>query len=113
MALKPIDLSTVYSQMDKMGQLNASQMQGSQEAARENLQRTARELFHKYQNVVEVQKSVPSSKIRTDVSKGEIPLESPAQGENGTRGTSKPTGERASCCELKDPKTGRFIDVKG
>ena len=41
MAIHPIDLSTIYSQMDKIGQINASQVQTAHQANRENLERAA------------------------------------------------------------------------
>ena len=38
MAIHPIDLSTIYSQMDKIGQINASQVQTAHQAAKSVVQ---------------------------------------------------------------------------
>ena len=51
MAIQPIDLSTVYSQMDKMGQFNASQIQSASMANRANMEKAAQQDSEKAKTV--------------------------------------------------------------
>lgn len=69
MAIHPIDLSTIYSQMDKIGQINASQVQNAHQANRENLERAANQDYMKNAAVQKAAKDkADSSKIKSDVS---------------------------------------------
>lgn len=115
MAIQPIDLSTIYSQMDKLGQLNASQMQASQEVSRQRLEKTAQDQTQKYQNVVETQKSAESAKVKTNVDEGGGAGETlmQQQGRKKALNDSDSEVESSSPLEIKDPKLGRHIDVTG
>ena len=70
MAIQPIDLSTVYSQMDKMGQFNATQVQNAHMASRAHLEKTAQQDSEKARTVQEASKNKDSNSIKADVNQG-------------------------------------------
>ena len=116
MGIQPIDLSTIYSQMDKMGQFKASEVQSANMAAREHLERTAQQQTQKAQTVTETKGNENSAKIKADVSQGGGAGQGLLQGDRRQGKEARKTDlEEATkaAYEIKDPKLGRRIDVTG
>ena len=116
MGIQPIDLSTIYSQMDRMGQFKASEVQSANMAAREHLERTAQQQTQKAQIVTETKGNENSAKIKADVSQGGGAGQGLLQGERRQgKDAHKTALEDAAktAYEIKDPKLGRRIDVTG
>ena len=116
MGIQPIDLSTIYSQMDKMGQFKASEVQSANMAMREHLERTAQQQTQNAQIVTETKGNENSAKIKADVSQGGGAGQGLLQGERrqGKEAQKTPADEATrSSYEIKDPKLGRRIDVTG
>ncbi len=114
MGIQPIDLSTIYSQMDKIGQMNASQAQSATMASRQHLEKTAQQETEKSQTVLETKDSKESSKIKADVNQGGGAGQGLLQEKNEQNEelSLKPESTRIHY-EITDPKLGRHIDVTG
>ncbi|MGN0730020.1 hypothetical protein [Treponema sp.] len=112
MAVQPIDLSTIYSQMDKMGQMNASLVQNANMANRQHLEKTAQQQSQKAQTVTETSQSDESSKIKADVSQGGGAGQGLLQNEGKTSESPSEAVQKPRVYEIKDPNLGRHIDVK-
>lgn len=110
MAVQPIDLSTIYSQMDKIGQFNASQVQTASMANRQHLEKTAQQQTQKAQTVTETSQSEDSSKIKADVSQGGGAGQGLLQ-EEGKSAKQEPEVKKPTVYEIKDPNLGQHIDV--
>ncbi len=117
MAIQPVDLSTVYSQMDKMGQLNASQTQAMQFSNRQYLDRAAEVQTEKSQSVQETAKDKDSSTIQADVSQGGGSGQDMVQAEKKTnrKNTEKDdsSSDKPKLYEIKDPRLGNRLDIIG
>ncbi|MCI7577018.1 MAG: hypothetical protein MST12_02045 [Spirochaetia bacterium] len=116
MAIQPIDLSTVYSQMDKMGQMNASQIQSAHMANRAHLEKSAQQDSEKARTVQETHKNKDSNSIKADVNQGG----GAGQGllaDDGTTGKKavqeEVPVEKPKPYEIRDPNLGRHIDITG
>lgn len=118
MALQPLDLSTVYSQMDKLGQINATQAQNISSAARSHVEKAARQDAEKSQAVQQAAENKDSAKIKADVNQGG----GAGQGliDGGNSGGSDRKGRQAQEIEqvlpkktyqIRDPKLGRHVDI--
>lgn len=117
MALQPIDLSTIYSQMDKVGQFNASQTQGAAMANRTRLERTAQEDTQKANTVQQASKDKDSNKIKADVNQGGGAGQT-LIGEDQNKKEQKDQLEAEEVpvrrvYEFKDPNAGQHIDITG
>lgn len=117
MALQPIDLSTIYSQMDKVGQFNASQTQGVAMANRTRLERTAQEDTQKANTVQQASKDKDSNKIKADVNQGGGAGQT-LIGEDQNKKEQKTQLEAEEVpvrrvYEFKDPNAGQHIDITG
>lgn len=123
MAIQPIDLSTVYSQMDKMGQFNATQVQNAHMASRAHLEKTAQQDSEKARTVQEASKNKDSNSIKADVNQGggagQGLLEDSVGQENQKKSQKKISDSddsippKVSLYEIRDPNLGRHIDVTG
>lgn len=116
MAIQPIDLSTVYSQMDKMGQFNASQTQSISMASRAHLEKSAQMDSEKARTVVETSKNSESNNIKSDVNQGGGAGQGLLEGD----GNQSPQAEeevqaavKPKLYEIRDPNLGQHIDVTG
>lgn len=119
MAIQPIDLSTVYSQMDKMGQFNASQVQNAHMASRAHLEKAAQQDSEKAKTVQESSKNKESNSIKADVNQGG------GAGQTLLEGDSEPSKEKddtpaeeipqpaKKLYEIRDPNLGQHIDLIG
>lgn len=115
-ALQPIDLSTIYSQMDKVGQFNASQTQGAAMANRSRLEKTAQEDTQKANTVQQASKDKDSNKIKADVSQGGgagQTLLGEDQNKKGQPSQSEEELPVRKIYEFKDPNAGQHIDITG
>ncbi|MBQ0039704.1 MAG: hypothetical protein KBS64_04700 [Treponema sp.] len=119
MAIQPIDLSTVYSQMDKMGQFNASQIQNAHMANRSHLEKTAQQDSEKARTVQEASKNKDSNSIKADVNQGggagQGLLDAEGQASGGKVQDQEPqdTVPKPKMYEIRDPNLGNHIDVIG
>lgn len=115
MGIQPIDLSTVYSQMDKVGQMNASQVQNAHLANRQHLEKAAQIQAQKAQSVNETSQSGEPAKIKADVNQGGGFGQTLMQdGEKKRASGNEPQEtEKPAPYEIKDPNLGRHIDVTG
>ena len=109
MAIQPIDLSTMYSQMDKVAKYNASQTQNAQIASQISNDMKAQAELQKSQAVQEAAKNQPDSgKIQEGEGGG-----SSAYSGGGKR--KKPQEEEnppaKKLIKLSDPDLGHIIDI--
>ncbi|WP_407400859.1 hypothetical protein [Treponema sp.] len=118
MAIQPIDLSTVYSQMDKMGQFNASQVQNSHMANRAHMEKTAQQDTEKAKTVQESSKNKESNDIKADVNQGggagQGLLEDSGEAEKKVMEQTEEAAKPApKLYEIRDPNLGQHIDLIG
>lgn len=113
--IQPIDLSTVYSQMDKMGQMNASQVQNAHLANRQHLEKAAQLQAQKAQSVNETAQSGEPAKIKADVNQGGGFGQALMQDEEKQDPSRREAHdeEKPAPYEIRDPKLGRHVDVTG
>nr|WP_318711678.1 hypothetical protein [uncultured Treponema sp.] len=119
MAIQPIDLSTVYSQMDKMGQFNASQIQSASMANRAHMEKAAQQDTEKAKTVQESSKNKESNSIKADVNQGggagqtllEGGSDSSSENESSERGGVLQPEKKFY--EIRDPNLGQHIDLIG
>lgn len=111
MAIQPIDLSTIYSQLDNIGKFSAMQNQSAQLAAQQNLAGEARADLAKTRTV----NKTPSDDSFADGIKDEGGGSSDFTnaGEQHKKEDEQDAGDKPRQTELKDPHTGNFIDIMG
>lgn len=111
MAIQPIDLSTIYSQLDNIGKFSAMQNQSAQLATQQNLAGEARADLAKTRTV----KKTPSDDSFADGIKDEGGGSSDFTnaGEQHKKEDEQDAGDKPRQTELKDPRTGNFIDIMG
>jgi len=111
MAIHPIDLSTVYSQMDKVAKYSASQNQQAQAASQLSNTQAANEQFQKTQGVQEAaqQDTDTAAKVRPDGKNNDA--EQNASDEKKRKDESETDAEPRKQWEIKDPRVGNFIDI--
>lgn len=112
MAIQPIDLSTMYSQIDKVAQLNASQTHAAHIANKEGIEKATQESLQKSKMVQETQNDATSTKIGQDgggasASGGGSKKSAKKNGEDNDEGEVKKQWE------ISDPRLGRHIDITG
>lgn|SRR5574344_835771 len=109
MAIQPIDLSTIYTQMDKVAKYNASQDQNAQLANAVGMNKTIQENLEKTQQVQQAANNkVDTMKINPDEKKSEQ--------ENKDKQKKKekdnvPEEAKKKLTEIKDPLLGQHIDI--
>ncbi len=112
MSIHPIDLSTVYSQMDKVAKYNASQNQALQAFNQNFIEKSAQAQLEKSKTVQEAaQNESSSTKIKKDGSgagggaSGQGSRKKDGEGESESQSSSGP--------EFTDPRLGLHIDIQG
>lgn len=107
MAIHPIDLSTVYSQMDKVAKYSASQNQNTELAGMVNMNKAVQDDMKKAQSVQETAKNseTDSAKIKDENSSGNEG--SPSKKKNDDSHEE----EKPRMIEIQDPKLGNIIDI--
>lgn len=111
MAIQPIDLSVVYSQMDNVAKFNASQNHSVQFANQHGRDRTAAENLEKSKTVQNAsQKEVDSNAVKNDLEQNGSAGQGMYSGNKKKReeGIEVPPQE-----ECADPMLGNFIDITG
>ncbi len=112
MAIQPIDLSVVYSQMDNVAKFNASQNQLAQVANQTGRDRTAAENLEKSKTVQETaQHDAEADTIKSNVEDGGSSSGFIAGGKKKKKEDSEEEPELEQ--EISDPALGRFIDITG
>ena len=109
MALQPIDLSTVYSQMDKVAKYNASQTQTAQIAHQMGQERLTQVELQKSQSVNEAAKNKADSAKIKDGDGGQ-------QAYGGSSGKKQrqeedQSSEEKKTVQITDPRLGQHIDI--
>lgn len=111
MAIQPIDLSTVYSQMDNVSKINNNNLQAAQVASREYVESLQKQEF---QN----QGAVHAISSDKEESRG-IKERRDRESEKGKGSSEKKEHEddenapKKNVVEVKDPRVGRIIDIIG
>ncbi|MCI5829252.1 MAG: hypothetical protein SPJ89_09595 [Treponema sp.] len=121
MAIQPIDLSTVYSQMDKIGQFNATHIQNAAMSSRASMEKAAQQDTEKAKTVQESSKNKESNSIKADVNQGggagQTLLEGGSKNNSSAKkeNTAEEELEQAvkKVYEIKDPNLGQHIDLLG
>ena len=109
MAIHPIDLTGVYSQMDNVAKFNASQNQLAQSMASHSLDQASMENLEKSKAVQETAKNdVMSDKIKKDGGSG-----SQGQSSGKKKKDRQEEEEDEGLSEFKDPRLGIHIDITG
>ena len=110
MAIQPIDLSTVYSQMDNVSKMNGAQLQAAQQVSREHVEKLQKDEFQAKGDVHSIESRKNEDNRIKNESKGN-------SGEEETESKKKSDGEedqpKPSVSEVKDPRVGRFVDLMG
>lgn len=113
MAIHPIDLSTVYSQIDNVAKFNASQNQAAQIANQQGIDKASRVNLEKSQAVKETPNdSANAATVKQDGRQGG----SSGYGEGTERKRRNPEEEEAevpSQIVISDPRLGQHIDITG
>ncbi|GEM_PF-539824 len=115
MAIQPIDLSVVYSQMDNVAKFNASQNQLVQSANQQGRDRTAEQNLQRSKTVQEAAKQeVGSNTIKNDLQEGGAGSGPQGQGKKKKRRDDTEAQELPpSPQEFTDPCLGNRIDIIG
>ena len=114
MAIHPIDLSTVYSQIDNVAKFNASQNQLAQVANQQGINKAMRENLEKSQAVKETPKDNPNATTVKQDGRNGSAYGDDVPNDRGER-KSEDTEEEKSVTqfEFSDPRLGRHIDITG
>ncbi len=112
MAIQPIDLSVIYSQMDNVAKFNASQNHSVQFANQHGRDKAAAENLEKSKIVQNAaQKDIDSNKIKNNLDQGG------SGGQGLYSGSRKKKDEEDQNLpeqkEFKDPMLGKIIDITG
>jgi len=112
MAIQPIDLQALFSQMDKVGKTQAFLRDGQQIQESLHQAQTQRKLEENIRSVNETQNmSEEEGKIKDDNRRG-----AQAKQGGGTRGKQEDTAEdqvEEKPDMIRDPALGRNIDISG
>ncbi len=112
MAIQPIDLSVVYSQMDNVAKFNASQNHSVQFANQHGRDKTAAENLEKSKTVQDAaQKEVDSNKIKNNLDEGGSAGQGLYSGSKKKKDESE--AEAPVQKEYSDPLLGTIIDITG
>lgn len=116
MAIHPIDLSTIYTQLDKVAKYNASQNQNTQIASAMNQEQVAQTNQQKAKGVEATHENqeTDSAKIK-DQAKGQD-----GDGNGDEAGKKSRNGQDFKSQEelakriikIKDPRLGNYVDVR-
>jgi len=113
MAIHPIDLSVVYTQMDNVAKFNASQNQVAQAINQATLDKGALDNLEKSKTVQEAAKNESTStKIKKDGGSGSG--SSLYQGKGKKRRSPDDEKEKSDVQqEISDPRLGLHVDITG
>lgn len=108
MAIHPIDLSTVYTQMDKVAKYSASQNQNAELAGMVNLNKSVQEDMQKAQSVQQTGKDqeTDSSKIKDEKKSGENGKQFSGKNKNENEEDDVPKK-----IEIQDSNLGNSFDI--
>lgn len=111
MAIHPIDLSTMYSQLENVSKFNASQNQLAQVLNQNSNKIESQHEFEKIQTVKETEKNAEDGKINPDAKNSQ----QFAEGENSASEEKNQNQESKAKNEfvVKNPRIGRIIDITG
>ncbi|MBR6079967.1 MAG: hypothetical protein IKP60_07415 [Treponema sp.] len=113
MAIHPIDLSTVYSQIDNVAKFNASQNQLAQVANQQVINKATRDNLEKSQSVKETPKDNPNATtVKQDGRQGKS-SEDGQMGKKEKNPEAEQEEETVRQIEISDPRLGRRIDITG
>ncbi|MBO5607348.1 MAG: hypothetical protein J5930_05570 [Treponema sp.] len=111
MAIQPIDLSVMYSQMDNVAKFSASQNQAAYAANQSGMEKAAQEILEKSKAVQEAAKDNPQANtVRQDGRQG---AGSDPQGSSKRRDSEEETENPSGQVEITDPRLGQHIDITG
>ncbi len=109
MAIQPIDLSTVYSQMDSVSSLHGAQTQAAQAVSKEHVDKLQNEEFMKKSDVHEIaSKKEEQNKVKSDSRN-----QGGAYYSQGKKKQKDEEEEKPQVKEVKDSRIGRYIDIIG
>lgn len=113
MAIHPIDLSTVYQQMDTVAKMTASQNQNIQLSGAINVQQVVQKENEKAKAVQELNKGEGSSSTKI---KDDKKQDSSQQGSGARKNTAgQEDGSQSEAVvmrSIKDPRMGQHVDVE-
>ena len=108
MAIQPIDLSTMYSQMDKVAKYNASQNQNAQLANSVSIGKSVQTNLEKAQQVKQTAKNeLEAMNVNADGKQSEQNTSSKKQKQKKEE-EAQPEKKQQ---EIKDPLLGQHIDI--
>lgn len=110
MAIHPIDLSTVYSQMDKVSKFNASVEQNVKMVNASNMNKTIQENLDKSKQVHET-KNEDSEAVKTNPDGKNSPQQNMSQREKKEAEEKHEEQPVRKTVEIKDPLLGQHIDI--
>ena len=110
MAIQPIDLSTVYSQMDNVSKINGAQVQASQQVSREHVEKLQKDEFQAKGDVHSIESRKSEDNRIKNESKGSGSEE---ESESKKKSDGEEEQKKNPVTEVKDPRVGRFIDIMG
>ncbi|MBQ1832359.1 MAG: hypothetical protein II114_01115 [Treponema sp.] len=114
MAIHPIDLSTVYSQIDNIAKFNASQNQMAQVANQQGINKAARDNLEKSQAVKETPKeNGNAATVKQDGRQGASSQGGLLSGKKDGDGDEHEEENVPVQVEISDPRLGRHIDITG
>ncbi len=115
MAINPIDLSTVYTQMDNVAKFNASQNQMAHVSNQQGIDKATRDNLEKSQAVKETAKDGPGTEASTIKKDGGNSSSGDGMMPAGKRQKkSEPEEEEKTVrFEISDPSLGQHIDITG
>lgn|SRR5574344_965896 len=111
MAIQPIDLSTIYTQMDKVAKYNASQDQNAQLANSVNLNKTIQTNLEKTQQVQQTANNqIDAMKVKPDGKQSEQQDEEQKKKDKKKEEEVQKVNPQKTI-EIKDPLLGQHIDI--
>ncbi|MBR3549124.1 MAG: hypothetical protein IKN90_03500 [Treponema sp.] len=114
MAIHPIDLSLVYTQMDNVAKFNASQNQVAQAINQSALDKGAIDNLEKSKTGQEAAKNESSStKIKKDGGSGGGSSLYPGSGKKKNHSSDDGEDNRDGQKEISDPRLGLHVDITG
>ncbi|MCR5217233.1 hypothetical protein [Treponema sp.] len=112
MAIQPIDLSTMYSQMDNVARMSSGQEHSASVANFARLERSQQQELQKSENVNQVnKKNGEGSKVKSDGKNSSQGQEEASEKKKKDAGEEEKEPDRT--IHLTDPRRGRLIDITG
>jgi len=109
-AIQPIDLSTMYSQMDNVARISSGQTHAEAASTYASLERSQQLEMQKSENVNEVNKNEgEGARVKSD---GRNSSEDKEESDK-KKDDEKQEETSKTTFQLKDPRRGRLIDITG